>query len=309
MPIFQEMKDSEPQSHPQSVLAEEFFNYLSVEKGLSVNTLLAYRQDLDRYFSFLKTRKRLDWKKIKREHILDFLLDEQKRGLETPSIARRLVTIKLFHRFMLSERHASEDITSVLESPKLWKKLPQFLTSDELERILKAPAQDQPAGIRDYALLECLYGTGVRVSELSGLRMQDVNLDNAFVKCRGKGDKERLVPIGKMAIRACRTYLDKVRSRIKNTDEHFFVGQSGRGLTRQYIWQMIKRYAKIAGIHKTITPHSFRHSFATHLLEHGADLRVVQELLGHADISTTQIYTHVSRDRLKGIHTKFHPRG
>ncbi|MDD5218345.1 MAG: site-specific tyrosine recombinase XerD [Candidatus Omnitrophica bacterium] len=293
----------------EQFLLREFFNYLSVEKGLSANTLDAYQLDLVRYHKFLEGLGVRDWKDVRREHITKFLLAEKKRGLEVSSIARCLVTLKVFHRFLLQERYLTEDVTSVLESPKLWKRLPQFLTSQEVGSILKAPFGHKPQGIRDRALLECLYATGVRVSEVAGLKLNDVDLDNSFVKCRGKGDKERIVPIGRFAVEACRQYLQKVRAKQHVQTEHLFLNRSGRGLSRQYIWQMIKKYARWAGITKTITPHTFRHSFATHLLEHGADLRVVQELLGHSDISTTQIYTHVSRDRLKGIHAKFHPRG
>ncbi|MFA7255390.1 MAG: site-specific tyrosine recombinase XerD [Candidatus Omnitrophota bacterium] len=290
-------------------LYDAFLDYLSVEKGLAKNTLDAYRQDLSRYDAFLKKEKVSDWSKVSRTHILKFLNAESKRGLESSSIARGLVSVKLFHRFLTKERHVPADITSVLESPKLWKKLPHFLTAQEMDSLLKTPDTKTPGGIRDLALLECLYATGMRVSEITELTAAHVYLDNKFIKCRGKGDKERLVPLGGVAVTACQTYLAKVRSKLKTRTDHFFLGRSGKGLTRQFVWQMIKKYAKLAGITKEITPHTFRHSFATHLLERGADLRVVQELLGHSDISTTQIYTHVSGNRLKSVHAKFHPRG
>lgn len=290
-------------------LFEEFLNYLSVEKGLAQNTLDAYRRDLVHYDLFLKKEKVADWSKVTRVHILKFLSAEDKRGLESSSIARGLVSIKLFHRFLAKERYVSNDITSVLESPKLWKKLPYFLTTQEMDAILKMPDTKDATGIRDAALLECLYATGMRVSEITDLTIENVYLDNHFIKCRGKGDKERLVPLGNMAAIACRAYLNRVRSKLKAKTNHFFLGRRGEGLTRQFVWQMIKKYARLAGITKEITPHTFRHSFATHLLERGADLRVVQELLGHADISTTQIYTHISGNRLKSVHAKFHPRG
>lgn len=301
----------DPQKPPDKnkILFEEFLNYLSVEKGLSQNTLDAYRQDLTRYGAFLKKEKVLDWNKVSRPHILKFLSAESKRGLESSSIARGLVSVKLFHRFLTKERYVTNDITSVLESPKLWKKLPHFLTSQEMDSILKMPDLKTPGGIRDLALLECLYATGMRVSELTELMIENVYLDNKFIKCRGKGDKERLVPLGSVAISACQVYLAKVRPKLKPKTNHFFLGRNGKGLSRQFVWQLIKRYARLAGIAKVITPHTFRHSFATHLLERGADLRVVQELLGHSDISTTQIYTHVSGNRLKSVHAKFHPRG
>ncbi len=299
---------------------EEFFNYIGVEKGLAENTLSAYRRDLAYYEAFLSEKKLTDWKKVTREHITQFLMAEKKRGLDAPSIARRLVAIKLIHRFLLKERLLDDDVTSVLESPKLWKKLPEFLTTNEMETILTVAKKPLERGenkrrhrtdieIRNWALLECLYATGIRVSEITGLRLGDMNFENGFIKCRGKGSKERIVPIGAKAIEACNLYLSKVRSTQAAKTDHFFIGRNGAGLTRQFIWQLIKKYAKLARIQKPIKPHTFRHSFATHLLEHGADLRVVQELLGHSDIATTQIYTHVSKDRLKGIHSKFHPRG
>ncbi|OQA57586.1 MAG: Tyrosine recombinase XerD [Candidatus Omnitrophica bacterium ADurb.Bin277] len=290
-------------------LFEEFLNYLSVEKGLAQNTLDAYRQDLTRYDEFLKKEKVSDWSKLGRPHILKFLAAEGRRGLESTSVARALVSIKLFHRYLTKERLVPEDVTSVLESPKLWKKLPQCLTMREMDAILKAPDTKTSAGIRDRALLECLYATGMRVSEVTGLTAENVYLDNNFIKCRGKGDKERIVPLGNVAVSACRAYLGRVRAKLKAKSNHFFLGRNGTGLSRQFVWQMIKKYAIRAGITKPIKPHTFRHSFATHLLERGADLRVVQELLGHSDISTTQIYTHVSGNRLKSVHARFHPRG
>ncbi len=291
-------------------LLTDFLSYLSVERGLASNTLEAYGQDLGFYQNFLRTNlKFTSWDKIKREHILDFLMAEKKRGLDSSSLARRLVSIKLFHRFLVKERHLAEDVTSVLDSPKLWKKLPHFLTSPEVEKILLTPDRKQPLGIRDYALLECLYSMGLRVSELAGLRLADFDFDGSFLKCTGKGNKERVVPVGRTARQAVAVYLEQVRPKQKPRSDHLFLARGGHGLTRQMIWQLIKKYARLAGISKTITPHTFRHSFATHLLEHGADLRVVQELLGHADIATTQIYTHVTRDRLKSVHSEFHPRG
>lgn len=301
-----------PSSQPQTASfpwTREFLEYLSVEKGLAANTLAAYGMDLAAYGAFLKSRKISNPSVITRDHILDFLTLEKKRGLQASSLARRLVAVKLFHRFLVKERVMDEDVTSVLESPRLWKRLPQFLTSREMDAILALPFPKKGTGARDRAILECLYATGMRVSEIASLEAQAVNLESGFLKCRGKGSKERLVPLGSKARDAVRQYLEKVRPRQKPVTGHLFIGRSGRGMTRQNLWQLIKKYARLAGITKRITPHTFRHSFATHLLENGADLRVVQELLGHADIATTQIYTHVSRDRLKSVHTQFHPRG
>lgn len=286
----------------------EFLDYLSVEKGLSKNTLDAYNRDLESYKTFLENSNVTGWDTVKRDHIMQFLLGEKKRGLEAASIARRMVAIKVFHRFLVKERYLSEDITSVLESPRLWKRLPHFLTMQEMDALLKLMASDR-IPLRDRAMLELLYATGMRVSEIVNLKKGDVNFEGGFIRCTGKGSKERIVPVGKTALQLCKSYLVKEREKAPTPAPEFFIGQSGKGLSRIFVWQQIKKYAKAAGIQKNITPHTFRHSFATHLLERGADLRVVQELLGHSDISTTQIYTHVSRDRLKSIHAKFHPRG
>lgn len=283
---------------------EEFLNYLSVEKGLAANSIDAYRQDLNQYHEFLAKRKIAGLDRVKRDEIIQFLLREKDRGLQPASVARRLVAVKLFHRFLTKEGRLREDITSVLDSPKLWKKLPQFLTLNEMEKILQVPDAKQAEGIRDRALLELLYATGMRVSEIAHLRMDDLNLESGFLKCCGKGEKERIVPLGRAASDALKNYFKKKRK----VGEFVFSGSKGKSLTRQRIWQLIRQYSRLAGIQKKITPHTFRHSFATHLLERGADLRIVQELLGHADISTTQIYTHVSRDHLKQVHAKFHPR-
>lgn len=288
---------------------DEFLNYLSVERGLARNTLLAYGRDLDRYLDFLEDATVCNFGSVKRSHILAFLNAERKKKLETPSLARRLTAIKMFHRFLLKERLISEDVTSVLESPKLWKKLPHFLTRQEMERVLQSVKGTEPAALRNRALLELLYAAGMRVSELVTLTLGGLHLDEGYLQCRGKGGKERIVPIGRKAADACRAYLKEERPKQKPAADCVFIGRKGRGLTRQFVWLMVRKTIKLAGIRKTVTPHTFRHSFATHLLEGGADLRIVQELLGHADISTTQIYTHVSRDHLKGVHARFHPRG
>ena len=287
----------------------DFFNYLAVEKGLSANTLEAYRQDLAAYRSFIEEKLEGKWERVRREHVLDFLMKEKNRGLEASSIARRLVAVKIFHRFLVKEGHLQEDITNVLESPRLWKRLPHFLTGEEMQALLKAPDRTKALGLRDAALLECLYATGMRVSETVYLTTEDANLESGFVRCRGKGGKERIVPIGRKAAAVVKEYLVKIRPKQKPKTNHLFIGRRGCGMTRQFVWQMIRKYGSRSGIEKTLTPHTFRHSFATHLLERGADLRIVQELLGHADISTTQIYTHVSRDHLKRVHARFHPRG
>ncbi|MBI4358751.1 MAG: site-specific tyrosine recombinase XerD [Candidatus Omnitrophica bacterium] len=308
------------------IQVKNFINYLSVERNLANNSLLAYESDLKKYTSFLADKKVKDFHQVTRNHITQFLFHEKGRKQEASSIARALVAIKLLHRFLVREGELKEDVTSVLESPKLWKHLPTFLTLKEMEAVLSAPNIRKATGVRDRAILELLYATGIRVSELVGLKTQDVNLDSGFLKCYGKGGKERIVPLGRSAKEFVERYLrkrnapspsplpllcgGKVRGKANGKASALFLGskRAGERLSRQAVWQMIRKYAKRARIKKKITPHTFRHSFATHLLERGADLRVVQELLGHADISTTQIYTHVSRDHLKSVHSRFHPR-
>lgn len=290
---------------------KEFLDYLSIEKGLAPNSIEAYRQDLSLYQKFLHRKGIFRLSRVKRDAIMQFLLCEKERGLQGSSVARRLVAIKLFHRFLVREGRLQEDITSVLESPRLWRKLPQFLTAAEMEKILNQPPLKTPAGIRDRALLELFYATGMRVSEVVNLKIKDVNLESAFLKCHGKGSRERIVPLGEVAIETLKMHLKRNRKDTvsrSSSQEYIFCNPRGKPLTRQRLWQLIRKYARRSGIQKKITPHTFRHSFATHLLERGADLRIVQELLGHSDISTTQIYTHLSRDHLKQVHARFHPR-
>lgn len=286
----------------------DFINYLSVEKGLAKNSLLAYENDLRKYAQFLAKHKLKDLNRVNRTNITEFLFYEKNRKQSAASIARALVAIKLFHRFLLKEGILKIDVTSLMESPKLWKHLPDFLSLKEVEALLKVPDTVKPEGIRDKAILELLYATGMRVSELVSLKTEDLSFESGFLKCFGKGGKERIIPLGKMAQEAVGRYLNKVRPKDDARKELLVGLKRTPKLSRQAVWQMIRKYAKQAGISKRITPHTLRHSFATHLLEHGADLRVVQELLGHADIATTQIYTHVSKDRLRTVHQQFHPR-
>lgn len=292
-----------------SPLLKTFVSYLTVEKGLALNSVLSYEKDLVKYLSFLKAAGIDDFKNVQRSTITDFLLGEKKRGLNASSIARCLVSIKLFHRFLLAEKVLDVDVSSVIETPKLWKRLPCFLNRQEMEAILKAPDLKTKVGLRDRALMQCLYSTGMRVSELIGLELNDISEDFTYIKVMGKGSKERVIPLGRQATGICREYLERSRPQFRFKGSAFFTGKRGDSLTRAFIGQMIKKHALAAGIYKNITPHTFRHSFATHVLEGGADLRVVQELLGHSDIATTQIYTHISKDRLKSEHFKYHPRG
>lgn len=282
-----------------------FLDYLSVERGLAKNTLISYSLDLKKYCSYLKKQKITNFDKVTRDIISKFLFTEKDSGIQPASIARLLVSIKILHRFLAREKRISRDVTDVLTLPKLWKRLPNYLTQREIESILKAADTKTPAGIRDRAIFELLYGCGVRVSELVGLTKNDVNIEVGFLKCKGKGGKERIVPLGKYAKEAVENFLQKNQ----NQNEKLFVSRKKQEkITRQFVWTLAKKYAKLANITKKITPHTFRHSYATHLLEGGADLRVVQELLGHSDIATTQIYTHVSKDRLKSVYSQFHPR-
>ncbi len=291
-------------------LVEEFLNHLSVERGLAENSISSYRRDLNNYLKHLEKNKISSFSEIKRPNITNFMLHLKDRGLNSNSIARALVAIKVLHRFLLNENYLEDDVTSVLNLPKLWKKLPEVLSTQEVERLLRSPNLKTWTGIRDKAAMELMYATGMRVSEIAGLRLNDLNLDMGFVKCIGKGQKERIIPLGTYASTALTRYIDKVRPKLrKQRDEPtLFLSRLGRRISRQTFWKTIKMYTKRAGIKKEIAPHIFRHSFATHLLERGADLRTVQEMLGHSDISTTQLYTHVSRERLKQIHRKFHPR-
>ncbi len=291
-------------------LLEEFLNYLSVEKGLSKNTTYSYKNDLNKYITYLEKADIHSIEKVKRQDITSFLLSLKDRGISAVSISRNLVAIKGFHRFLVRENFIKEDVTGVLESPKLWKKLPDALSIEEVSKLLKTPNTREWQGIRDRAILELLYATGMRVSELTGLRVTDLNFDIGFLRCTGKGQKERIIPAGRFALEAAKRYLEKARPIfLKNRqNDRLFVTRFGRNISRQTIWKLIRRYASQARINKHLSPHTLRHSFASHLLERGADLRIVQEMLGHSNISTTQIYTHIDKGRLKLIHQKYHPR-
>ena len=287
-----------------------FLDFLSIEKGLSKNTLMAYRRDLKRYMAFLGKKGATSLDSVNRRTIMEYLLKERDRGLNASSVARGLVAIRMFHRFLTEEGKIKEDVTEALEAPKLWKHLPDCLSIQEVEALLKAPNARKAQGIRDQACLELMYATGLRASELAGLKTKHLNFDPSYIRIIGKGEKERIVPMGRSAKKSVRRYLEQVRPQwVKGDPEDaLFVSRLGKKLSRQTVWMILKKYVHAAGLRKKVYPHILRHSFATHLLENGADLRVVQELLGHSDISTTQIYTHVEKSRLKNIHQKFHPR-
>lgn len=292
-------------------LVEQFLDYLSIERGLSQNTIKSYKQDLAKFIGYLDSRGIKNVKNVKRLNISKYLYFLKDKELSSSSISHNLVAIKVFFRFLITERLLAEDVASVLESPRLTRCLPEVLNMSEVTKMLEAPDNRNMMGQRDKAALELMYATGMRVTELSTLTLENVNLDMGFIRCMGKGGKERIIPIGKEAKNAVSRYLAKARAKLsgRSQDKHLFLSRLGKKISRQSFWKMLKKYARLAGIKRNITPHTLRHSFATHLLEKGADLRSVQEMLGHADISTTQLYTHIDKTRLKGIHKKFHPRG
>ena len=291
-------------------LIQEFIDYLGHEKGLADNTLESYSRDLKQYYGFLSGDTATSLAGASQSTIVAYLMLLRKQGKATATIARRLAALKAFYQFLVKENYVATDPTDELSSPKLERKLPKVLTVEEVERLLSQPDVTNPVGRRDKAMLELLYATGIRVSELVNLNVIDIDLKEGFVRCMGKGSKERVVPMGEISISALKSYLENARLKIiaDPKEKAIFVNHHGKRLTRQGFWKIVKKYASQAQIRKEITPHTLRHSFATHLLENGADIRAVQEMLGHADISTTQIYTHVTKDRLKDVYAKSHPR-
>jgi integrase/recombinase XerD len=288
-----------------------FLNYLQVEKGLSGNTLEAYSRDIGRYLGHLEEKGFDSFINVTPLVVASFVASLKERGLSPRSRARSLSAIRMFHRFLIIENHCESNPTSVIESPKTGGKLPSVLTSREVDQLLSAADGDGQTAVRDRAMLELLYATGLRVSELVSLRVRDLNLEAGFLLTIGKGDKERLVPIGDSAKSALCEYMETARPAQdrKGNSPFLFLTRLGERMTRQSFWNIIKKRAGVAGVLKNISPHTLRHSFATHLLENGADLRSVQIMLGHADLSSTQIYTHVTRERLKRLHEEIHPRG
>ena len=292
-------------------LLDQFLHYLIVEKGLSKNTIEAYSHGLSRFLNHLREKGVQEIREAGKFHIRGFLLVLRKKNLNTKSIVRNLVAIRTFFRFLIQEGVLESNPVEELESPKVAKTLPEILTLKEIEQILEQPDLQTPLGTRDRAMLEMVYATGMRVSELTQLPIHQVNLEGGYVLLYGKGSKERIVPLGSEAMKWVTVYLKTARGILAKGKENpsLFINRSGKGMSRQGFWKNLKDYARRAGLRKRITPHLLRHSFASHLLERGADLRSVQMMLGHADISTTQIYTHVTGERLKKVHKQYHPRG
>ena len=291
-------------------LLDSFLSYLAVEKGLSENTLESYGRDVRKFIRFMDEHGLGSAGDIKYSHILDYLSHFKDKGFNATTVLRSIVSLKQFFKYLLMEKLIEENPAAHVRTPKMKKGIPGVITLDEVERLLSAPDESTPEGLRDAAMLEVLYATGIRVSELIGLKQNDVNFELGFVVVYGKGSKERIVPMGDKARNKLLEYLGSSRpTLLKSRDaKALFVTRLGKGMTRQGFWKIIKHHALKAGIAKKISPHTLRHSFATHLLERGADLRTIQLMLGHSDISTTQIYTHVESERLKVIHKKYHPR-
>jgi integrase/recombinase XerD len=303
---------------------DEFLAYLSLERGLSKNTISSYQRDLNKFAAYALVNDVSQVMSPSRDDFLNFIYSLKEANLQPSSIARNIVALKVFYRYLVSQRYIKNDPTELLESPKLWKYLPDVLSIAEVDNFLKVVRGPKVKHLRDKACFELLYATGMRVSELIKLKLSDVDMRLGIIRCIGKGEKERIVPMGNIAKNALDDYLRKARPKLPKNETSKFIFLSekpnkgpGRhnekkedqeGISRQMIWKQIRQYAVLAGIKKHISPHTLRHSFATHLLEKGADLRIVQELLGHSNISTTQIYTHLNKDRLKSIHHKFHPR-
>jgi len=288
-----------------------YLNHLLIERGVAQNTLEAYGRDLRRYFQFLQQKNITKLQEVQPEVIIEYLVKIKGEGLSANSMNRALAALRGLYKYLIQEKVIGESPLVNIELAKVWMRLPDTISKEEMNVILIQPGNSTAAALRDTSMLELLYATGIRVSELINLTMNSVNWQVGFLVVMGKGSKERIVPIGKTAYDCTRHYVDKARPKLmqKKITDVLFLNRFGTKFTRQGLWKIVIRYAKKAGLQKKVHPHTFRHSFASHLLEGGADLRTVQVMLGHSDISTTQIYTHITRDRLKEIHSKYHPRG
>lgn len=292
-------------------LIDEYINFMAVEKGASHHSIEAYSRDLNKYLSHLNQCGIRSIDSVSPEHVLAYLENLRNNGLSATSMNRNLAAVKSFYKYLLREQRAETNPVAGISLAKTWQKLPDTLTREEMNRLLDQPGSETVMAIRDKAMLELMYATGIRVSELTTLTINAMNWQVGYLNVFGKGGKERIVPVGKAAYGFLSKYMDNARPVLLGGKKSnvLFLNRRGKGLTRQGFWKIVRQYARQAGLKKAIHPHTFRHSFATHLLEGGADLRAVQVMLGHADIATTQIYTHITRERLKDIHKKYHPRG
>ena len=295
----------------QEALAE-YIIYLKIERGLSANTITSYKRDIEKYLTFLMEKKITQLDEVSRFEILDFLQTLRQSGAADNSIIRMVSSLRKFHQYLKRESIVSDDPMQLIDTPKKASTLPKAISPQAVEQLLEAPDTTTPLGVRDRTILELMYATGLRISELVNLKLSDMHLTMGFIQTMGKGEKERIIPLGEIASQWLDHYLDGARVYLQDqsaeTSEYVFLNSRGKGLSRQGVWKKVKQLALEAGIDQNVTPHTLRHSFATHLLENGADLRMVQELLGHADISTTQIYTHITKTRLKQVYSDYHPR-
>lgn len=291
---------------------EEYIIYLKIERGLSANTVTSYKRDIEKYLTFLTEKKITQLDEVSRFEILDFLQTLRQSGAADNSIIRMVSSLRKFHQYLKRESIVSDDPMQLIDTPKKASTLPKAISPQAVEQLLEAPDTTTPLGVRDRTILELMYATGLRISELVNLKLSDMHLTMGFIQTMGKGEKERIIPLGEFANQWLEYYLDGARVYLQDqspeTSEYVFLNSRGKSLSRQGVWKKVKQLALEAGIDQNVTPHTLRHSFATHLLENGADLRMVQELLGHADISTTQIYTHITKTRLKQVYSDYHPR-
>ncbi len=289
-----------------------FKHYLLAERGLAKNSVLAYGRDLERFQHWTANGTLKDYLQPTVRELSNYLVFCREENLAPPSVARHLVALKMFYRYLRLEERVQKNTVELLSSPTLWERIPQVLSPESVDKLLMAPRGDERFYLRDRALLETFYATGSRASEVAGLKLADLYLDSGFCKCLGKGNKQRVVPLGGKAIGALRVYLADLRPLLVRPNPEapwVFVSRGGKILTREMLWILVKKYVRRVGLNAKVSPHTLRHSFATHLLAGGADLRTVQELLGHSNIRTTQHYTHVDQDRLRAIHRQFHPKG
>lgn len=291
-------------------LTQSYLDYLIIEKGLSNNSLVSYSADLAKFLTFVENQKITDIKEIDSTLILAWLIDLTKSGLSAKSRARHLISVRGLFKYLLNENILSTDPLKHIDLPKTGLSLPKYLSVEEVDRLIAQPDRSKPKGLRNAAMMEIMYGAGLRVSELIFLQVQDINLDANFVRITGKGSKERVVPFGSCAARVLKEWIKEGRPKLlpKSPTPYLFIAKAGKPMSRQGFWKLLKKHGLMANLSKDISPHTLRHSFATHLLEGGADLRSVQIMLGHSDISTTQIYTHISKEYLIKMHEKFHPR-